>query len=81
MVSWVILIYIAVLALAVVLMHLMAILTIELQTKKGYKAVYWIGFVFGPLAWIYYIAMPDLKIQKAIQQISEKLNSEDKESN
>ena len=81
MVSWVILLYILMLAVAVVVMHVMATLTIDLQVRKGYKAKYWIGFVFGPLAWLYYLAMPDLKIQKAIQQISEKLNSEDKESN
>ena len=49
--------------------------------KRGYNPNFLIGFIFGPLSWIYCIALPDLKVQKAIQQISEKLNSEDKESN
>lgn len=65
------------LAVGVIVMHIMALLTIDLQTKKGYKAKYWIGFVFGVTAWFYYLAMPDLKIQKAIMEISEKMKSQE----
>lgn len=42
-------------AIAAVFMHLFAILTIEIQTNKGYKPKYWIGFIFGPLAWLYLV--------------------------
>ena len=75
-ISWMVLIYIFALAIAIGFMHLMATLTIELQTRKGYKAKYWIGFVFGALAWLYYLAMPDLKIQKAIIELAEKNKEE-----
>ena len=76
-ISWVVLIYIVAIVVAIVFMHLMAILTMDIQGNKGYKPKYWIGFIFGPLAWLYYIAMPDLKMQKAIKEIGDKLNSQE----
>ena len=74
--NWIALIYILGVVVAVVVMHLMATLTIDLQVKKGYKAKYWIGFIFGPLAWLYYLAMPDLKIQRAITTLAEQNKEE-----
>ena len=63
--------------IAVVFMHLFAKLTMVIQKNKGYKEEYWIGFVFGPLAWFYCFVLPDLKTQKAIKELSEKLNKEE----
>jgi hypothetical protein len=44
--------------------------------NKGYNPKYWIGFFFGPLAWIYCIALPDLKIQNTLKEIAEKNKDE-----
>ncbi len=63
-------------AIAAVFMHLFAILTMEIQTNKGYKPKYWIGFIFGPLAWLYCFVLPDLKTQKALKDISESMKEE-----
>lgn len=73
MVSWIILLYVILLAAAILLMHLCAILTIDIQVNKGYKARYWVGFVFGPLAWLYCFVLPDLKNRKFMMEISENL--------
>ena len=73
---WIFLVYIFVIAVALIVLHIMATLTMNLQEKKGYKAKYWIGFIFGVLAWFYYLAMPDLKTQKALQDIAESLKKD-----
>ena len=57
---------------AVFILHLCAELTVYVMEKKGHQAKYWMGFFFGPLSWIYCIALPDLKIQKALEKIAEK---------
>lgn len=45
-----------------------AALTMEIQTSKGYKKKFWVGFIFGPLAWLYYAAMPDLKMRELLEE-------------
>ena len=45
----------------VVLGFIMATSTIKIQRSRGYKTVFWVGFFFGPLAWLYYAAMPEEK--------------------
>ena len=47
---------------------LMASLTIRIQTSKGYKKMFSVGFFFGPLAWLYYAAMPDLKMRELLEE-------------
>ncbi|MBQ8615862.1 MAG: hypothetical protein IJ415_04775 [Clostridia bacterium] len=72
----IVLIYLALLGLAVFILHLCSKLTMDLLIKKGYQAKYWIGFVFGPLSWLYCLALPDLKTQKALKDISESMKEE-----
>ena len=50
-----------------------ALLTNNVLSNKGYNENYWLGFFFGALAWLYCIALPDLKVQKAIMELSEKI--------
>ena len=59
----------------VLLGFLMATLTIKIQRSKGYKTIFWVGFFFGPFAWLYYAAMPDLEMKKLLE---EKTNAEKK---
>ncbi len=81
MVSLIILLYVLIglagIGLAIYLMHLCAKLTMDLLVKKGYQAKYWIGFLFGPLSWLYCLALPDLEMQKTLKEIAEK-NKEEK---
>ncbi len=53
-----------------------AVLTNNILTNKGYSPNYWLGFFFGAFAWLYCIAIPDLKIQKAIMELVEKNKEE-----
>ena len=62
--------------IAIIFMHLSAVLTIEIQVNKGYKSRYWIGFIFGPLAWLYCFVLPDLKTRKIMTDISENLKKD-----
>ena len=67
---------IAVLIVYFVICKWIALLTNNILINKGYNSNYWLGFFFGIFAWIYCIALPDLKIQKAIQEMTEKNKEE-----
>ena len=66
----------AVIIAYIALGFLMATLTIKIQKAKGYKTIFSVGFFFGPFAWLYYAAMPDLEMRKLLK---EKENSEKKD--
>ena len=51
-------------------------MTNKILINKGYNPNFWIGFIFGPLSWIYCIAIPDLKVQNSLKEIAEKNKDE-----
>lgn len=61
----------------IIFQHLCAILGMEIQKAKGYEPKYWIGYIFGPLGWLFCFVLPDLEMQKTLKEIAKK-NKEEK---
>ena len=72
----IVLILLAVLIVWIVICNWLAILTNNILINKVYDEHYWLGFFFGALAWLYCIALPDLKVQNTLKEIAEKNKEE-----
>ena len=59
-----------------IISYWIAKMTNEILIKRGYNPNFWIGFIFGPLSWIYCIALHDLKVQNSLKEIADKTKDE-----